>query len=83
VLAVLSRADVQAGGIGVRALFASFDFAISVFVAVAITAGFAFVFDAPPQLVVVMLVLGLFTAITECVMRARQERPRASPRSRK
>jgi len=52
-----------------RALFAEVGFTISVFVAVAITAGFAFVLEAPLPLVVSMLVLGLVTAIIEHVMR--------------
>jgi hypothetical protein len=40
-------------------------FTLSVFVAVVITAAFAFVFDAPGPLVAAMLVLGLLTALIE------------------
>ncbi len=54
----------------VRGVFADFGFTISVFLAVAITAAFAFVFDAPLQLVVSMLVMGLFTEIAEHRMRS-------------
>jgi hypothetical protein len=46
-----------------------------VFLAVAITAAFAFIFDAPLQLVGSMLVMGLFTAVAEYRMRSRQEPP--------
>ena len=56
----------------VRALFADIGFTISVLVAVAITCGFAFIFEAPLPLVVSMLVLGLVTAILEQVMRQQQ-----------
>jgi hypothetical protein len=59
----------------VRALFSNFDFTICVFVAVAITAAFAFVLEAPLEIAVSMLVLGLFTAIAEHVMRSRQRPP--------
>jgi hypothetical protein len=55
----------------VRRLFADLGFTISVFLAVTITAAFAFVFDAPLQLVISMLVMGLFTAIAEYRMRSR------------
>jgi len=59
----------------VRALFADFGFTVSVFLAVAITAAFAFVFDVPLQLVISMLAMGLFTAIAEYRMRSRQQPP--------
>jgi formate hydrogenlyase subunit 3/multisubunit Na+/H+ antiporter MnhD subunit len=59
----------------VRGLFADFGFTISVFLAVAITAAFAFVFDAPLLLVISMLVMDLFTAIVEHRMRSRQQPP--------
>ena len=45
-----------------RALLTNHGFTISVFVAVAITATFAFVFEAPPELVATVLVLGILTA---------------------
>jgi len=41
------------------------DFTVSVFTAVIVTSAFAFFLDAPSPLVVVMLVLGLFTALVE------------------
>ena len=59
----------------VRELFADFGFTISIFLAVAITAGFAFILEAPLQLVVSMLVMGPATAILEYVMRSRQQPP--------
>jgi hypothetical protein len=43
--------------------------------AVTITAGFAFVLDAPLRLVVSMPVTGLFTAIAEYRMRSSQQPP--------
>jgi len=55
----------------VRALIGNVGFTISVLCAVAVTAAFAFVFDASFQIVVSMLVLGLFTAIAEYVVRSR------------
>ncbi len=58
-----------------RALLENFGFALSVFFAVAITAVFAFVFVASSQVVVSMLLIGLFTAIAEYVMRSRQQPP--------
>jgi hypothetical protein len=45
-----------------RALLTNHGFTISVFVAVAITVTFAFVFEAPPELVATVLVLGILTA---------------------
>jgi hypothetical protein len=59
----------------VRELFADFGFTISIFLAVTITAGFAFILEAPLQLVVSMLVMGTVTAILEYVMRSRQQPP--------
>lgn len=44
-----------------RALLTNHSFTISVFVAVAITAMFAFVFEAAPELVPTLLVLGVPT----------------------
>ena len=58
-----------------RLLFADFGFTISVFLTVAIAAAFAFAFDAPLQVVVGMLVMGLFTATAEYRMRSRQQPP--------
>jgi len=49
----------------VRALLTNHGFTISVFVAVAITAVFAFVFEAAPELVPTLLVLGILTAAAE------------------
>ena len=57
----------------VRELFVSSGFAISVFLAVAVTAGFAFIFEASLEIVVSMLVMGVATAIAEYVMLARQQ----------
>jgi hypothetical protein len=59
----------------VRDLLADFGLTTSVFLAVAITAAFAFIFDAPLQLVGSMLVMGLFTAVAEYRMRSRQQPP--------
>jgi hypothetical protein len=59
----------------VRSPFADFGFTISAFLAVAITAAFAFalVFDAPSQVTVSMPVMGLLTAIAEYGMRSRHQ----------
>jgi len=51
-------------------LFSDLGFTISVLLAVAITAFFAFVFEVTLQLVVSMLFVGVFTAIAEYVMRS-------------
>src|SRR6266446_5376223 len=59
----------------VRALLTNHGFTISVFVAVAITAVFAFVFEAAPELVTALLVLGILTAAAEYVMRSSSEHP--------
>jgi hypothetical protein len=59
----------------VRALLTNHGFTISVFVAVAITAMFAFVFEAAPALVAALLVLGILTAAAEYVMRSSSEHP--------
>ncbi len=53
-----------------RALLKDSGFAISVLVAVGVTAFFAFVLDASSELVAAMLVLGLFTALMEHRMRS-------------
>jgi hypothetical protein len=57
-----------------RALLANHGFTISVFVAVAITAMFAFVLEASPELVATLVVLGILTAVAEHVLRSRSER---------
>ena len=57
----------------VRALLTNHGFTISVFVAVAITAVFALVFEAAPELVTALLVLGILTAAAEYVMRSSSE----------
>jgi H+/gluconate symporter-like permease len=59
----------------VRALLTNHGFTISVFVAVAITAMFAFVFEAAPELVPTWLVLGIPTAAAEYVMHSSSEHP--------
>ena len=56
-----------------RALLTNHGFTISVFVAVAITAMFTFVFEAPQELVATPLVLGILTAVAEYVFRSRSE----------
>jgi hypothetical protein len=57
-----------------RALLTSHGFTISVFVAVAITAMFAFVLEASQELVATLLVLGILTAAAEHVFRSSSER---------
>lgn len=56
-----------------RALLTNHGFTISVFVAVAITAMFAFVFEASQELVATLVVLGILTAVAEYVFRSRSE----------
>ena len=56
-----------------RALLANHGFTISVFVAVAITAMFVFVFDASQELAATLLVLGILTAVAEYVLRSGSE----------
>jgi hypothetical protein len=48
-----------------RALLGDHGFTISILVAVLIATIFAFVLAAPPQLVVVLLILGLLTGLAE------------------
>ena len=48
-----------------RAFWRDFGFTLSIFFAVVTAAVFAFVFSASPQLVIALLVLGLFTAVAE------------------
>ena len=56
-----------------RALLTSHGFTISVFVAVAITAMHAYVFEASEELVASLLVLGMLTVVAELVFRSRSE----------
>jgi putative effector of murein hydrolase len=56
-----------------RALLTSHGFTISVFVAVAITATFAFLFEAPQEIIATLLVLGILTAVAEHVFRSSSE----------
>jgi hypothetical protein len=59
---------------GLRELLTNHGFTISVFVAVAITAMFAFVFEASQELVATLIVLGIVTAVAEHVLRSGSER---------
>jgi hypothetical protein len=54
----------------VRALLTNSGFTISIFVAVAITAMFAYVFGASQEFVATLLVLGILTALAEHVLRS-------------
>jgi hypothetical protein len=54
----------------VRALLTNHGFTISVFVAVAITAMYAYLFEASQELVATLLVLGILTAVAEHVFRS-------------
>ena len=56
-----------------RELLTSHGFTISVFVAVAITAMYAYVFEASQELVATLLALGLLTAVAEHVFRSSSE----------
>jgi putative effector of murein hydrolase len=56
-----------------RALLTNHGFTISVFVAVAITVMFAFLFGASQELVATLLVLGILTAVAEYVFRSSSE----------
>ena len=58
----------------VRALLTSHGFTISVFVAVAITAMHAYVFEASQEIVATLLFLGILTAAAEHVFRSGSER---------
>ena len=62
-----------------RALLTSHGFTISVFVAVAITAMYAYVFEASQEFVATLLVLGLLTAVAEHVFRSSSEHKPWSP----
>jgi hypothetical protein len=59
----------------VRALFSNLGFTISAFLAVAVTAVFAFLFEASLEVVLSMLAIGSCTAIAEYVLRSRQQPP--------
>src|ERR1700761_4730102 len=61
-------------GRSLRALLTSHGFTISVFVAVAITTMFAFVFEASQELVATLTILGILTAVAEHVLRSGSER---------
>ena len=56
-----------------RALLTNHGFTISVFVALAITAMYAYVFEASQELVATLLVLGILTAVAEHVFRSSSE----------
>jgi hypothetical protein len=53
-----------------RALLSNHGFTISVFAAIAITAIYAFVFEASQELVAPLMVLGILTAVAEYVLRS-------------
>jgi len=57
-----------------RVLLTNHGFTVSVFVAVAITAMYAYVFEASQEIVATLLVLGILTAVTEHVFRSSSER---------
>jgi hypothetical protein len=57
----------------VRALLTNHTFTISVFVAVAITAMYAYVFEVSQEIAATLLVLGILTAVAEHVFRSRSE----------
>ena len=57
-----------------RALLTDHGFTISVFVAVAITAMFAYIFEASQELVATLLALGILTAVAEYVLHSSSER---------
>ena len=59
----------------VRTLFSNLGFTISVFLTVAVTAAFAFLFEASFELVVSLLAVGSSSAIAEHVVRSRQQPP--------
>jgi hypothetical protein len=59
----------------VRALLTDHGFTLAVLLAVGVTAIFAFVLDAPPELVATLLVLGIFTAFMESLLRSKSEPP--------
>jgi hypothetical protein len=63
-----------------RALLTNYCFTISVFIAVAITAMFAYVFEASQEQFATLVVFGILTAVAEYVLRSNSERrPRRPP----
>ena len=68
-----SAGHAYSNGCRMRALLTNHGFTISVFVAVAITAMYAYVFDASQELVATLLVLGILTAVAEHVFRSSSE----------
>ena len=56
-----------------QALLTNHGFTISVLVAVAIMAAFAFIFGASQELVATLLIMGILTAVAEYVLRSREE----------
>ena len=68
-----SRRQVTRGllrSVVLRALLTNHGFTISVFVAVAITAMFGYVFDASQAIVATLLILGILTAVAEYAFRS-------------
>ena len=59
-----------------RALLTNHGFTVSVFSAVAVTAMFAYVFEASQEQCATLLILGILTAVAEYVFRSRSERLR-------
>jgi hypothetical protein len=70
----VNRSRVFEWGCRMRELLTNHGFTISVFVAVAITAMFAFVLEAPQELVATLLILGILTAVAEHLIRSISER---------
>ena len=68
-----SAGHAYSNGCRMRALLTNHGFTISVFVAVAITAMFAFVLEPSQELVETLLVLGILTAAAEHVLRSGSE----------
>jgi hypothetical protein len=59
-----------------RALLTDHGFTISVFIAVAITVIFAYVYQASQELSATLVVLGILTAVAEYVLPSSSEQPR-------
>jgi hypothetical protein len=57
-----------------RALLTNHGFTVSVFIAVAITVMFAYVFEASQELSATLVALGILTAVAEFTLRSRSER---------
>ena len=68
-----SAGHAYSNGCRMRAPLTNHGFTISVFVAVAITAMFAFVLEPSQELVETLLVLGILTAAAEHVLRSGSE----------